>query len=133
AIRFSFCVSSFPDINHGGKSSKSGARMHHDSSRKIKNAPLGQQSSAPNHVHERIVYEQLPHHKKNDIRSECNTIDEGTGDERGRDNGEHHLIRHENKLRHFRISAERRLECNTVHECFIEIADHTAFAATETE
>ena len=93
---------------------------------KIKHAPLREQAASPDHVRERIINEQLPEHEKGNVSLEGHPIYKGAGDECRRDDGEHHLVSHEDKFRQIVIAGEGRVQIHPVHERFVKIPDESA-------
>ncbi len=80
--------------------------MNDDAAGKIENAQLGQKAVTPDHVHEREIDKGQPADQEQQIRSKTNPVRKCTGDQRRGDDGEHHLVGHEDEFRN--ISRCRR-------------------------
>ena len=105
-IRRRLFIPTMPDIKDGSERGKTGNGVDDDAAGEIEHAPMGEQSAAPHHVREGVIDEQLPEDEKDEVSLEGNPVDESAGDEGGRDDGEHHLVSHENELRQLVIARE---------------------------
>jgi hypothetical protein len=76
-----------------------GVDVHHRAPREIEHPLRHQPSAAPHPVRHRRVDEQRPQHDERDVRSEAHPLHDGPRDERGRDDGEGALVRHEEQVR----------------------------------
>jgi hypothetical protein len=83
-------------------------------------------------VDEREVDEQQPQDYEDQVGAEADAIAERTGDERRRDDREHHLIRDEHQHRDLSVPVGRA-RCDAGQEGHVEVADDPAFASAEAE
>ena len=94
------------DVEHRSERGKTGDGMHHDAAREIEHAPTRKQAAAPDHVREGVINEQLPEDEKGKVGLKGDSIDEGAGNEGRRNDGEHHLVSHEDEFRQTMIAGK---------------------------
>ena len=83
-------------------------------------------ADAPDPVRHRRVDERRPEQAEDDERLEALALGEGAGDQRRRDDGEHHLEGHEGRVRDRRRVVGVRLLPDAVQAEPVEAADEAA-------
>lgn len=90
-------VSSLSYEQGGGHRGNTGIDVNNSSTGKIEGhgtvakVEAAEPASAPNSVGDRRINDCDPHHEEHEIRSDLEPLDEGAGDKRRRNDGEHHL------------------------------------------
>ena len=107
---------------HGCEGGKTRRCVNDDTTGKVADAPLGQQTVSPDHVDEREIHEEEPDDQKDEIGLESHAVGECTGDQRRRDDGKHHLVYDEREHRDLTV-AKRRREVDPVEEGHPQIPD----------
>ena len=80
----------------------------------------------------RIIYQDLPHGKENEIGLEIHAVYKSTRDQCGSDDGKHHLVSDENKLGDFPVRIHGSWTY-PMHEGFVEIPYNAPVASAETK
>ena len=121
-----------PDVEHGCERREAGARVHDDSAGEVARAPVRKQAAAPEHVHERVVDRELPDDEEEQIRLEGDAVREGAGDQRRRDDREHHLVGDQHGERNLRGRIDR-VDGDAPQERVVEVPVDPVRAAAEAE
>ena len=104
--------------------------MDHVAARKVNGTHLCQQPAAPDHVRHRVVDDEGPEDHEEEERLEAHASGDRPGDERGRDDREHHLEQGEDQQRNGGgIRVRRRLDA--IHEQVLEASDDAAMISPE--
>jgi hypothetical protein len=82
----------FADVENGSERGDSRDVVHDDPAGKILHSPFRQDPTTPNHVDKRKVDKDQPRGQKQHVGLEGDAVGECAGDQRRRDDGEHHLI-----------------------------------------
>ena len=106
--------------------------MHHDAAGEIERAQLLQPAAvSPQPVGQRIIDERRPQQGEENIGRKLEALGKRARDQRRRDDGEHHLIGHEQQVRH--RHARSRLQANAAQERERQPADDPALVRPESQ
>ena len=97
-----------------------------DAAGEILHAPRGEQTAAPHHVDEREVDEQQPGRQEYPVGLERHPVRKRAGDERGRDDREHHLVRAEDDERDRVVRRRGHRRGDAAEERPVEVSDDPA-------
>ena len=114
------------DEQHRGQRRDPRDVVHDDAAGEVEHAPLRQPAAAPDHVDEREVDAEQPRRQEEHVGLERHAVREGAGDQRRRDDREHHLVGAEDDHRDRRIDRRRHVERDAAQERPVEIADDAA-------
>ena len=108
--------------------------VHDGAAGEVERAELLQPAAvAPDPVGERVVDEGRPEHGEQQEGRELHALGEGAGDQRRRDDGEHHLEQHEHLMRdRLRVRVEG-LDADAAQADPVEAADDAALVRAEGE
>ena len=120
------------DVEHGRERGPAGAGVDDDPAGEVARAPVREHAAAPEHVHERVVDGELPDDEEDQIGLERNAVRERAGDQRGRDDREHHLIGDQHDERDPRRRVQR-VHADVAQEREVEVAVDAVSAAAEAE
>ena len=112
----------FADVEHRSERGDSRDVVHDDPAGEILHAPLRQDAAAPDHVDEREVDQDQPRGQKQHVGLEGDAVGERAGDQRRRDDGEHHLVGAEDDHRD-RVVRRRRGERDAAQARPVQVAD----------
>ena len=123
AVRMAMLDRALANEEHRGDGGKACGVVHHHAAGKIKHAPLGHHAvRRPDHVDEGVVDKYLPQDEDQAPGLERHAVGKRAGDQRGRDDGKHHLVGHVHQQRdsQHRVVVVQRVQGDVAQEGVLE-------------